>query len=173
VSDVVVRASGLLAIFCLVAAPGCGQLDVGIDPPDAADGSASESDANDEAQACLPPDHGWLGCGGAPCSICADLVSDYLLYFAHHRRCSPVGDCRGKYAMCSSDCPQPSSADVCNGTSGQWDGCRGSGCTVCVEKVSAYPKYFERHPSCKPNPGCGNTYFTCNAACPEPSSADL
>ena len=60
----------------------------------------------------------------------------------------------------------------CDGTQGQWDGCRGTGCFVCSEKVNAYPLYFQNHPSCVKNDTCAGQFFTCNAACPAPTDAD-
>jgi len=196
-SDVIVRGARSLGVLCLLAASSCGQLDVAIDLPDAsldarADSqstpdsdsstdSTSNSDSGsdvgldaDGAQACLPaPDHGWTGCGATPCSVCFERVAAFPFYYANHQRCARADDCAGHYWMCSSDCPEPATADECNGTSGEWDGCRGTGCSVCIELVSAYPKYFDRHPMCIRNPGCGGQHYTCNAACPAPSNADL
>lgn len=60
----------------------------------------------------------------------------------------------------------------CNGTSGTWQGCRGTGCSVCSELVDDYQLYFKNHPSCAPNDNCGGLYFTCNEDCPAPTSAD-
>jgi hypothetical protein len=62
---------------------------------------------------------------------------------------------------------------TCNGTSGQWPGCRGNGCAVCAELVGNAPCYFHNHPSCSPNTTCMGGYFTCNAACPQPTAADF
>jgi len=61
----------------------------------------------------------------------------------------------------------------CNGTPGQWNGCRGNGCAVCAEKVTNAPCYFQNHPSCTRNTTCAGQFFTCNEACPAPSGADL
>lgn len=62
---------------------------------------------------------------------------------------------------------------TCDGTPGQWPGCRGNGCAVCAELVGNAPCYFRNHPSCSPNTTCAGSYFTCNAACPQPTSADF
>jgi len=62
---------------------------------------------------------------------------------------------------------------TCNGTPGQWSGCRGTGCNVCTELVSNAPCYFRNHPNCNSNADCGGSYFTCNASCPAPSGADF
>jgi len=62
---------------------------------------------------------------------------------------------------------------TCNGTPGQWSGCRGTGCNVCAELVSNAPCYFRNHPNCNSNTTCGGSYFTCNANCPAPSGADF
>jgi hypothetical protein len=61
---------------------------------------------------------------------------------------------------------------VCNGTPGQWAGCRGNGCAVCAEKLTNYPCYFQNHPSCVRNDTCAGQFYTCNAACPAPTAAD-
>jgi hypothetical protein len=61
---------------------------------------------------------------------------------------------------------------VCDGTSGQWSGCRGTGCHVCSELVASYPCYFQNHPKCISNGTCGGLYYTCNKDCPAPTVAD-
>jgi hypothetical protein len=61
---------------------------------------------------------------------------------------------------------------VCDGTSGQWNGCRGTGCHVCSELVASYPCYFQNHPKCISNGTCGGLYYTCNKDCPAPTAAD-
>jgi hypothetical protein len=75
----------------------------------------------------------------------------------------------------NGSCCQPGELDcaACDGTAGNWDGCRGHGCAVCVELVAEYPNYFVNHPFCVPNPTCDNSYYTCNEHCPPPSAADL
>jgi hypothetical protein len=68
----------------------------------------------------------------------------------------------------------------CNGAphstpdSARWDGCRGSGCWVCAEKVptAQYPRYFENHPQCLRNTTCAGQYFTCSVNCPKPTAID-
>ncbi|HZI12676.1 MAG TPA: hypothetical protein VE153_20000 [Myxococcus sp.] len=67
------------------------------------------------------------------------------------------------------DSQQPA---ACNGTSGQWNGCRGSGCRVCIDLVQQYPCYFVNHPQCVPNDTCEGQYFQCNSLCPAPTQAD-
>jgi len=64
-------------------------------------------------------------------------------------------------------------AGVCDGTPGQWNGCRGTGCNVCAEQVANAPCYFRNHPNCNKNDTCAGQYFTCNANCPAPSGADF
>jgi hypothetical protein len=99
-------------------------------------------------------------------------VASHPLYFVNHPGCIKNTTCAGQYFTCNANCPAPTSADACNGTSGQWQGCRGTGCNVCAEKVSAYPLYFKNHPACVPNTTCGGSYFTCNVNCPAPATAD-
>ena len=62
---------------------------------------------------------------------------------------------------------------TCDGTPGQWPGCRGNGCAVCAELVGNAPCYFRNHPACARNTTCNGAYFTCNAACPQPTAADF
>lgn len=56
----------------------------------------------------------------------------------------------------------------------RWDGCRGSGCWVCAEKVSAaqYPRYFENHPRCLLNTTCDGQAYNCSVNCPRPTAID-
>ena len=63
---------------------------------------------------------------------------------------------------------------LCEGTPGEWEGCRGSGCSVCSDAAnfSYYDLYFLAHPSCSLNTTCGGLHFLCNEACPEPSATD-
>jgi hypothetical protein len=61
---------------------------------------------------------------------------------------------------------------LCEGVAGQWQGCRGTGCSVCAELVANYPCYFQNHPNCTSNSLCGGQYFTCSDACPAPTQAD-
>src|SRR5207244_7500239 len=115
----------------------------------------------------------WAGCRGTGCNVCTEKVSGYGLYFINHPGCLTNPNCVGAYYTCNASCPAPTSADVCNGTSGQWAGCRGAGCHVCAEKVSGYTRYFANHPACISNPSCARPYFTCNANCPAPTADDL
>ena len=62
---------------------------------------------------------------------------------------------------------------TCNGTGdGTWNGCRGTGCHVCQEKVASYDCYFVNHPNCVLNTTCGGQFYDCDAACPPPTEAD-
>jgi extracellular elastinolytic metalloproteinase len=114
----------------------------------------------------------WSGCRGTGCHVCAEKVSSHPLYFVNHPGCIKNTTCGGQYFTCNANCPAPTTADACNGTSGQWAGCRGTGCSVCAEKVSSYPLYFKNHPACIPNTTCNGSYFTCNVNCPAPTTAD-
>jgi hypothetical protein len=62
---------------------------------------------------------------------------------------------------------------TCDGSPGQWPGCRGNGCAVCAELVGNAPCYFANHPACARNTTCAGQYFTCNNACPQPTAADF
>ena len=115
----------------------------------------------------------WSGCRGNGCAVCAELVELYPLYFANHPACSPNYTCGGLYFTCNWQCPAPGPGDLCNGTPGQWRGCRGNGCAVCSELVADYPLYFDNHPLCSPNDTCGGQYYTCNERCPAPTQADI
>jgi len=66
----------------------------------------------------------------------------------------------------------PVAGGACDGTDGQWNGCRGSGCAVCTDQVAAYPNYFRNHPRCQANTTCAGAYYQCNAACPAPDETD-
>jgi hypothetical protein len=44
---------------------------------------------------------------------------------------------------------------------------------VCSELLTNAPCYFRDHPSCNRNDTCAGQFFTCNAACPAPSVADV
>jgi len=61
---------------------------------------------------------------------------------------------------------------TCMGSSGGWVGCRGTGCNVCTDMLTAYPCYLDNHPDCAPNDTCAGSYFTCNSRCPAPTAAD-
>jgi hypothetical protein len=76
------------------------------------------------------------------------------------RACSPAGNwcrCNAEYDM---------------GTPGEWSGCRGSGVWVCEDLVADAPCYWQNHPRCQRNTDCAGAYYTCNADCPAPGSAD-
>jgi hypothetical protein len=88
----------------------------------------------------------------------------------------PLTSCEAPTPACyEGNCCQPGEpyCAACDGTEGNWAGCRGHGCAVCVELVAEYPNYFVNHPFCVPNPTCENNYYTCNEHCPPPSAADL
>jgi len=70
-----------------------------------------------------------------------------------------------------SYCVEPGNGSSCTGT-GTFQGCRGSGCSVCSELVAAYACYFTRHPLCIRNTSCDSAYFSCNSHCPAPTDAD-
>ncbi len=124
----------------------------------------------------------WQGCGGPSGSVCKESINAYPFYAKHYPACAVSSDCGGNYKVCTSSCPEPQLSDMidyqstsCAGVSGGWNGCRGSGCTACVELLVDYPQYFNRHPDCKPNCTCANGGFfaaTCSAVCPAPTSAD-
>ena len=80
--------------------------------------------------------------------------------------CGPTESC----AFCNADCL--ACPGTCTGT-GTYPGCRGNGCAVCVEKVSAYTRYFTNHPGCGKNGTCAGLYFVCSTLCPAPTNADL
>jgi len=75
-------------------------------------------------------------------------------------------------STCSYNCGPLPTGESCSGTSGQWQGCRGTGCSVCTELVKDYPRYFKNHPRCGPNTTCAGIFGTCNANCPQPTNAD-
>jgi alpha-tubulin suppressor-like RCC1 family protein len=120
----------------------------------------------------------WAGCRGNGCAVCSEKLTDYPFYFHHHPRCVRNDSCGGNFYTCNENCPPPVAADklppagTCNGTSGQWAGCRGTGCSVCAEKLTAYPNYFKNHPNCVKNTTCAGSFSTCNSNCPAPTDAD-
>jgi hypothetical protein len=125
------------------------------------------------AQTCNGTPGQWSGCRGNGCAVCWELAQAYPYYFINHPSCTPNTTCQGQYYTCNAACPQPNSSDLqCNGTTGGWQGCRGTGCSVCSELVADYACYFQNHPSCIPNSTCQGLYFTCNANCPAPTEAD-
>ncbi|HXI59830.1 MAG TPA: hypothetical protein VNO55_27370 [Polyangia bacterium] len=121
----------------------------------------------------------WAGCRGHGCLVCGETTQLFPYYFVNHPKCDRNLTCDGQFSACNDSCPTPTNADKepapgqCNGTSGQWAGCRGNGCAVCSEKLTDYPFYFQRHPRCVRNDACAGTGFaTCNASCPQPTDAD-
>jgi len=115
----------------------------------------------------------WDGCRGTGCSVCTNRLAGYPLYFKNNPGCTPNSACDTDAYPCSTACPAPTAKDRCSGSSGDWKGCRGDGCSVCSELVSAYPNYFTNHPLCFKNTGCaGSGYGACNANCPAPTAAD-
>lgn len=140
----------------------------------ASDGGAAGAGGEGQGPACAEPDRVWRGCvSGQPCTVCAAEIAQFPLYLQQHPRCqawpcdhNPVHD------SCSSDCPPPGGRDQCDGTPGNWKGCRGLGCYVCSVLVRDYPKYFQNHPVCSANPSCQGQYYTCSAACPPPAPED-
>jgi hypothetical protein len=114
----------------------------------------------------------WAACRGSGCYACAEKVKDYPLYTYNHPKCVVNTTCAGQFYPCSTNCPAPTSADRCDGTPGEWAGCRGNGCGVCKEKLVNYPNYARRHPACAINPTCAGQFYTCNANCPAPTDAD-
>jgi hypothetical protein len=118
----------------------------------------------------------WIGCHENGCSVCSELVTNYPLYYAHHPHCVSNDSCgSGPTGFCNASCPAPSVADECNGTPGEWAGCRENGCEVCSNLVVDYPYYWSHHPSCAVNENCGSVtgyHGTCNALCPAPTAAD-
>ena len=120
----------------------------------------------------------WAGCGGDGCSACTDRLRDYTRYFQNHPGCTANPSCGGVSVTCNDKCPAPTEADrapvaMCNGTAGEWAGCRGHGCAVCTEQLQGYTRYVQNHPRCVVNPTCAGQFYTCNADCPAPTSADM
>jgi hypothetical protein len=71
------------------------------------------------------------------------------------------------------DAGDPITPGACDGTPGQWEGCRGNGCAVCAEFVANYNCYFRNHPACALNSTCGGFVGPCNDNCPQPTAADV
>ncbi|MEP7052366.1 MAG: hypothetical protein ABJB12_18510 [Pseudomonadota bacterium] len=125
---------------------------------------------------CAGGNTSWVGCQAPACGACtsAPELINHPLYFQNHPNCAAMTSCPGARTACGAACPPPTDADLCNGTTGQWRGCRGTGCYVCEELVTNYPKYFEHHPNCVKNGSCAGTgYATCNANCPAPVLGDM
>src|SRR5688572_2098697 len=106
----------------------------------------------------------WDGCRGHGCSVCGEVTAQYPYYFANHPLCDRNLTCAGQFSTCNANCPAPTDADrepaagQCAGTTGQWLGCRGNGCSVCGEKLTAYPYYFPNHPRCLRNDTCAGQF---------------
>jgi hypothetical protein len=115
----------------------------GLEPPPAADGQ-------DRSMLQVVP----IGDGG----VCGDGFCDDMA----GESCS----------NCPTDCGSCAPASTCDGTPGQWAGCRGNGCAVCQEQLAGYDCYFQNHPRCALNTTCAGQFFTCNADCPQPTEAD-
>jgi hypothetical protein len=139
-------------------------------------GSANISVSFPEVGTCNGTPGQWNGCRGTGCWVCSEQLAGFPKYMQNHPGCVVNDTCAGQFFTCNAACPAPTDADrdvaACDGTPGQWSGCRGTGCSVCSEKLSAYPLYFQNHPSCLKNDTCGGQFFTCNAACPAPTAAD-
>ncbi|TMQ19943.1 MAG: hypothetical protein E6J91_05230 [Deltaproteobacteria bacterium] len=94
----------------------------------------------------------WAACRGNGCAVCGEKFSSAPCYLFDHPNCTRNDNCAGQYFTCNAACPTPSGADfdcsTCNGTPGQWAGCRGNGCAVCNEKISNAPCYVFNHPKC-------------------------
>lgn len=119
----------------------------------------------------------WAGCRGNGCAVCSELLTNAPCYLFNHPSCARNDTCAGQFFTCNAACPAPAGADftcsTCNGTPGQWAGCRGNGCAVCDELVGTAPCYFRNHPHCNRNTTCAGLYFTCNADCPAPTPEDI
>jgi hypothetical protein len=120
----------------------------------------------------------WQGCRGNGCAVCTELLVDFPLYVQNHPGCVANATCDGQFFTCNDRCPAPTDADraepplECNGTPGEWQGCRGTGCWVCAEQLVGYPRYAQNHPRCLVNNTCDGLFFTCNADCPAPTEMD-
>lgn len=121
-------------------------------------------------------DHTWNGCRGNGCAVCGEKLNGYDCYLGNHPDCVLNSTCANSFFDCDAACPAPSAADACacDGIGdGIWNGCRGTGCHVCQEKLAGFDCYFLNHPSCKLNTTCAGSFFSCDAACPPPSAADV
>jgi hypothetical protein len=136
--------------------------------------SAGAAGEEKNSLTCHAPNAVWQGCpSGQPCVVCSSRIANYPLYLSNHPRCTSWYACdHSVQSDCSSDCPPPSGADQCDGTLGNWRGCRGLGCYVCAELVVDYPNYFKNHRFCIENGDCKALYFTCSLACPAPTESD-
>lgn len=64
-------------------------------------------------------------------------------------------------------------AGICDGAQGNWQGCGSNGCSVCVENLVDYPRYFVNHPNCAPDVVCNKHFAACNNNCPAPTWQDM
>lgn len=126
------------------------------------------------SDSCSGSPGGFQGCRGNGCAVCAEKVREYPCYFENHPQCKPNHTCGGQYGACNANCPAPTLSDkcTCNGTAGEWNGCRGTGCSACSELVADYPCYFIHRPSCMKNDACGGEYYQCNDRCSAPGESD-
>lgn len=114
----------------------------------------------------------FAGCSGGGCSVCAEKLLSFPLYFFNHPSCNVNFACPRKYAKCNVNCPAPTAVDACNPTPGQWQGCGANACAVCTSVEGEFPNYFRNHPACTRDVACGAGRSTCNAACPTPRDSD-
>lgn len=142
-------------------------------------------DAAGRTCSCNP---GFGDCNGNPSDGCeVDLATDFHSCGACGAYCVGTyqngacvdgcgsGACNGGKTCvnCAADCGTCGSP-FCDGSASAWAACRGSGCTVCAERldVSVYAKYFVHHPACMINNVCHNEFYLCSDACPAPTDAD-
>ncbi|QSQ19830.1 hypothetical protein JY651_31675 [Pyxidicoccus parkwayensis] len=170
----------LLTLLLVVSACGREEPKPEASMPPEADGpmmSVEDEGRTVNAMTCNGTAGEWHGCRGTGCSVCTELVAAFPYYFQNHPSCQPNSICYGQYFQCNAACPPPTEADrnypaACDGSAGQWNGCRGTGCSVCAELVADYPCYFTNHPNCAENNICYGSYFQCNSKCPAPTQAD-
>ena len=137
-------------------------------------GSACPMPTPDDVS-CTPKAGGWMGCRGSGCNVDLALIETIApTYFSDHPWCNGATSIDGPLVPCSDICPAPTPADqiACDGTPGQWEGCRGYGCWVCAELIKDFPRYLQNHPACTANVTCHGNYFTCNEVCPAPGPGD-
>lgn len=86
-----------------------------------------------------------------------------------HKTCtgSSFGVCRNK------------TINACCGAPDGWPGCGYTGCGVCTETLTQFPKYTLNHPNCFIASGCvlgsygiPDAYGACSASCPKPTAVD-
>jgi len=90
---------------------------------------------------------------------------------AGHQTCNSQGS---GYDVCRNE-----AINSCCGSPTGWPGCVNTGCGVCSDLLTAYPKYLQNHPNCFASGGCikgqwgiPDAYGPCNSACPEPGETD-